>query len=166
MQNAKDLKDTQTAIKNFDETKTKFICNFYFSYGSSLNISKSIFAVEESLLLQKTEDRKEFNSCVLALNEMLSTIPEDKRNDAEFFLMGYADPTLFNGKIEISERSKKFNEELSKKRAESIKSIMVGKELKISPEKIKTFGYGYSKNEHETSNLSQYRRVDVLVTFD
>lgn len=167
LQNLTDLKDSELVNINFDERKPKFTCRLYFPYGSSMDINESEVWREEYLLNVKTEEEKigKFSSYLLGVNEMLSKIPEDKRNETRFILMGYADSTLFNGKIEISERSERFNTELSKKRAESVKKILVGSGFGISPEKVETIGLGYSKNQNETTNLEKYRRVDVVVMY-
>lgn len=167
LQNLTDLKDSKLANINFDERKPKFTCRLYFPYGSSMDINESEVWREEYLLNVKTEEEKigKFSSYLLGVNEMLSKIPKDKRNEARFILMGYADSTLFNGKIEISERSELFNTELSKKRAEAVKNILVDSDFRISPEKVETIGLGYSKNKNETTNLEKYRRVDVVVMY-
>ena len=97
---------------------------------------------------------------------MVNKIPEEKRGSAVFILMGYADTSLFNAEPEISERSNKYNTELSLKRAETIKTILESKDFGISANKIITQGLGYSKNEEAVDDLWKYRRVDVVVSYE
>ena len=167
LQNYEELKAaTYIRIDNISDYVERFIANIYFKYGSYLDIGKSEVEAEKYLLTAKVgSEKKEYASILLALNDLLSKIPEEKKNSAKFTIMGYADSTLFNGKVEISERSEKFNKELSLKRAESIKKILVGTDFNISPDKISTYGFGYSKNSDETENLEQYRRVDIVVSY-
>ena len=166
IQNYEELKDTFIGIDNISEYKSNLGAKVYFKYGSYLDIGNSAVEAEKYLLVAKVEsDKKEYASILLTLNDLLSEIPEEKRSSANFNIMGYADATLFNGKVEISERSERFNTELSLKRAESIKNILIGKDFNISPDRIITKGLGYSKNPDETENLEQYRRVDIVVSY-
>ena len=166
IQNYEELKDTFIGIDNISEYKSNLGAKIYFKYGSYLDIGNSAVEAEKYLLVAKVEsDKKEYASILLTLNDLLSEIPEEKRSSANFNIMGYADATLFNGKVEISERSERFNTELSLKRAESIKNILIGKDFNISPDRIITEGLGYSKNPDETENLEQYRRVDIVVSY-
>ena len=166
LQNVEEIKDTIIAKTNISDITEKLTCKIPFKYGSFLDMGKMSVEVEKYLLVQKLEDEKEeYASIILGLNDLVCKIPEDKRQAAVFIIMGYADPTLFNGQIEISERSAKFNTELSLKRAETIKSILAGKDFNIPLEHIVTYGYGYAKNEAETTNLERFRRVDVVVSF-
>lgn len=124
-------------------------------------------SIEKYLLIQKqSEELKQYSSIVLGLNDLLNKIPEDKRDSAVFILMGYADSTLFNAEPEISERSNKYNTELSLKRAKTVEAILENSDFGISSNKIVTQGLGYSKNEQAVNDLWKYRRVDVVVSYE
>ena len=81
-------------------------------------------------------------------------------------MLGHADTTLFNAIPEISERSNKFNTELSLKRAETVKAILTDKSFKIDSNKIITQGLGYSKNKDAVFDLWKYRRVDIVISYE
>lgn len=161
-----ELKDT--IIENIDisDLSEKLIGRIYFDYGSSLDSDNMELSIEKYLLIQKqSEEIKQYSSIVLGLNDLIKNIPEDKKDSAVFFVLGYADTTLFNAIPEISERSNKFNTELSLKRAETVKTILNGEDFGIDSTNIITQGLGYSKNIDAKSELWKYRRVDIVVSY-
>lgn len=162
-----ELKDTIIEMADISDISEKIIGRIYFDYGSSLDPANMNLSIEKYLLIQKqSEELKQYSSIVLGLNDLLNKIPENKRNTAVFILMGYADTTLFNAEPEISERSNKYNTELSLKRAETVKAILESKDFGIDENKIVTQGLGYSKNEEAVNDLWKYRRVDVVVSYE
>ena len=162
-----ELKDTIINMADISDISEKFIGKIYFDYGSSLTPDNMSLNIEKYLLIQKqSEEIKEYSSIVLGLNDLINKIPIDKRDSAVFILLGYADTTLFNAIPEISERSNKFNTELSLKRAETVKTILKGPDFRIDPNKIVTQGLGYSKNIEAEDDLWKYRRVDIVVSYE
>lgn len=162
-----ELKDTIINMADISDISEKFIGKIYFDYGSSLTPDNMSLNIEKYLLIQKqSEEIKEYSSIVLGLNDLINKIPIDKRDSAVFILLGYADTTLFNAIPEISERSNKFNTELSLKRAETVKTILKGPDFGIDPNKIVTQGLGYSKNIAAEDDLWKYRRVDIVVSYE
>ena len=162
-----ELKDTIIEMADISDISEKIIGRIYFDYGSSLDPANMNLSIERYLLIKKqSEDLRQYSSIVLGLNDLVNKIPEEKRGSAVFILMGYADTSLFNAEPEISERSNKYNTELSLKRAETIKTILESKDFGISANKIITQGLGYSKNEEAVDDLWKYRRVDVVVSYE
>ena len=162
-----ELKDTIIEMADISDISERIMGRVYFDYGSSLDPANMNLSIEKYLLIQKqSEELREYSSIVLGLNDLINKIPEDKKESAVIILMGYADTTLFNAIPEISERSEKFNTELSLKRANTVKAILSGDAFGISPKKIVTQGLGYSKNEDATSDLWKYRRVDVVISYE
>lgn len=162
-----ELKDTIIEMADISDISEKVIGRIYFDYGSSLEPANMNLSIEKYLLIQKqSEELKQYSSIVLGLNDLLNKIPEDKRDSAVFILMGYADSTLFNAEPEISERSNKYNTELSLKRAKTVETILESSDFGISSNKIVTQGLGYSKNEQAVNDLWKYRRVDVVVSYE
>ena len=161
-----ELKDTVIQMTDISDISEKIIGRIYFDYGSSLDPTYMNLSIEKYLLIQKqSQELKEYSSIILGLNDLISKIPEDKKNSAVFILMGYADTTLFNAVPEISDRSARFNTSLSLKRAETIKAILMGKNFGISQNKIVSQGLGYSKNVNAISDLWKYRRVDIVISY-
>lgn len=162
-----ELKDTIIEMADISDISEKIIGRIYFDYGSSLDPANMNLSIERYLLIKKqSEDLRQYSSIVLGLNDLVNKIPEEKRGSAVFILMGYADTSLFNAEPKISERSNKYNTELSLKRAEKIKTILESKDFGISANKIITQGLGYSKNEEAVDDLWKYRRVDVVVSYE
>lgn len=162
-----ELKDTIIEMADISDISEKVIGRIYFDYGSSLEPVNMNLSIEKYLLIQKqSEELKQYSSIVLGLNDLLNKIPEDKRDSAVFIIMGYADSTLFNAEPEISERSSKYNTELSLKRAKTVEAILESSDFGISSNKIVTQGLGYSKNEQAVNDLWKYRRVDVVVSYE
>ena len=162
-----ELKDTVIQMTDISDISEKIMGRIYFDYGSSLDPTYMNLSIEKYLLIQKqSQELKEYSSIILGLNDLISKIPEDKKNSAVFILMGYADTTLFNAVPEISDRSARFNTSLSLKRAETIKAILMGKNFGISQNKIVSQGLGYSKNVNAISDLWKYRRVDIVISYE
>lgn len=162
-----ELKDTIIEMADISDISEKIIGRVYFDYGSSLEPAKMNLSIEKYLLINKqSEELKEYSSIVLGLNDLINKIPQDKKDSAVFILLGHADTTLFNAIPEISERSNKFNTELSLKRAETVKAILTDKSFKIDSNKIITQGLGYSKNKDAVFDLWKYRRVDIVISYE
>ena len=129
-----ELKDTIIEMADISDISEKIIGRIYFDYGSSLDPANMNLSIERYLLIKKqSEDLRQYSSIVLGLNDLVNKIPEEKRGSAVFILMGYADTSLFNAEPEISERSNKYNTELSLKRAETIKTILESKDFVFCP---------------------------------
>lgn len=162
-----ELKDTIIEMADISDITERIIGRIYFDYGSFLDPTNMNLSIEKYLLIQKqSEELKQYSSIVLGLNDLINKIPEEKRASAVFILLGYADTTLFNAEPEISERSNKYNTELSLKRAETVKAILENTDFGIAANKIVTQGLGYSKNEEAVDDLWKYRRVDVVVSYE
>ncbi len=162
-----ELKDIIIEMADISDITERMIGKVYFDYGSSLNPDNMDLEIEKYLLISKqSEEKREYSSIVLGLNDLLSKVPAEKKDSAVFILMGYADTTLFNAIPEVSDRSEKFNTQLSLNRAETIKKILAGNSFGISPDKIIVQGLGYSKNIDATKDLWKYRRVDIVVSYE
>lgn len=143
----------------------------YFDYGSSLEILNSkpdIKSIIKSIIEKDknlTKAEYEFLEIIFTLNNIVKKIPDN--DNVKIQLIGRADPSYWNGVPEISERSDAFNTDLSKKRANAIKTILVelflAKDSSIAT--IVMEGLGYHGYENETSELWRYRYVDIYVTW-
>ena len=96
-----------------------------FNYGSSCetgNIFLRRFFGGENLPIN--EENLETAEIIMELNTFINDIPSDKRENVKFKIVGYTDNSFRNGIPDEGEESRLFNEELSLKRANFIKTIL------------------------------------------
>ena len=96
-----------------------------FNYGSSNdtgNIFLRRFFGGENLPIN--EENLETAEIIFELNSFINEIPVDKRENAKFKIIGYSDNSFRNGIPDEGKESRIFNEELSQKRANFIKTIL------------------------------------------
>lgn len=136
----------------------------YFDYGSYLEIinSTDISSIIEKYKKSEHINTKEYEllNAIISLNDIIKQAPQN--GNIKILLIGHTDPSYWNGIPEISENSNLFNTELSKKRANTIKTILA-KNFSINYANIFTLGLGYRGYEKETTELWKYRRVDIYI---
>ncbi len=136
-----------------------------FDYGSYL--SNNDIRIKSFLNGSKeieTSEEFEFDEIALAVDDMIKKLPEDKRAKGVFAVIGYTDTSFRNGKSDLGEESRAFNTELSLKRANSIKKILV-EQKNIDEKRIIVDGRGFEDLIHikgsKTEDHSKSRRVEV-----
>lgn len=136
-----------------------------FDYGSYLN-SKNIYManyLKGNQFIETSADI-EYAEFYLALDDLLKSIPENKRNEVVFAVVGYADTSYMNGIPDKGIESQKFNIDLSLKRAEAVVNMLIT-EKNISPERIlPPEGRGFANliREKGNENHEKSRRVEVF----
>ena len=142
----------------------------YFDYGSYLN-TKNISMANYLRGNQDIETSAdiEYAQFYLAIDDLIKSIPENKRNKATFAVVGYADTSFRNGISDKGVESKKFNTELSLKRAEAVVKMLIS-ESNINADKIlPPKGRGFEKlirnREDGKENHERSRRVEVFCCY-
>lgn len=143
----------------------------YFDYGSYLNTRN----ISMANYLRGNQDIEtsadiEYAQFYLAIDDLIKTIPENKRNKATFAVVGYADTSFRNGVSDKGAESKKFNTDLSLKRAEAVVKMLIT-ERNISADRIlPPKGRGFEKlirnREDGKENHERSRRVEVFCYAD
>lgn len=136
-----------------------------FDYGSCLNANNIYMAyyLQGSQSIETSADI-EYAEFYLALDELLKSIPENKRNKAVFLVVGYADSSYKNGVPDEGAESAKFNTDLSFKRAEAVVNMLITEE-NISPNRIlEPEGRGFENRifDGKKENHEKSRRVEVF----
>lgn len=136
-----------------------------FDYGSYLNTNNIYMAnyLKGSQFIETSADI-EYAEFYLALDDLLKSIPENKRNEVVFAVVGYADTSYRNGVPDKGIESQKFNTDLSLKRAEAVVKMLIT-EKNINPERIlQPEGRGFENliREKGVENHEKSRRVEVF----
>ena len=160
---------------NFNDEKTAELAqniqlktSVLFNYGSfnkyvklSNSISENYTSRSEEYIIQESLE------VMKQINTILSSIPEESRQYAKFMVVGYTDSSYIGYKPDTSKQSWDFNKELSEKRANTIKDILIN-QFGVNEANIQDYGMSFANpilavNGQIDQNAS--RRTEILVSY-
>lgn len=136
----------------------------FFNYGSHLEANGFSMAkyLKGNQTIETAADIEYAEFCI-AINDLIKSIPDEKRNKATFSVVGYTDTSFRNKIPDKGEESQLFNRELSLKRANSVVKIL-RMEVGIDSNKIlapKGRGFENLIRENGKENHEKSRRVEI-----